>query len=223
MALHSLKLSGLVAVDIMVFVIPETWGHCPTTGPSSTSSSKQLGLAFLKVLAAHIVQLGEYAVAAYTLCYVASKPQSLSQPNADSSDPDTTSHGFSRPCGLVAFFSSDRQHYLNVCLFLICSLQPAYTVADMAYGSLSNIHADDCLHGTVRLAWFQSWLWLFNTAGFLFLHLVILLGILGVAFLGVFVFRECFNIYTACCTWKSSSEAELTAGRQELDLQVSAI
>lgn len=43
----------------MVFVIPETWGQ-PTTDRSSTSSSKHLGLAFLMVLLAHIVQLGVY-------------------------------------------------------------------------------------------------------------------------------------------------------------------
>lgn len=218
-----------VAADLVIFAAPGLWRRCSTADGAPTTSSKNLELAFLMVLAAHIVQLLVCVYATHTLSQAASKAASGSHSNTEGSD---CNNNLTAPCRRsrhsdsatwTDWFWTNEQYLLVSMQLVVYHIAPAVFAAALGYGSLSNIPADDCLHGAVELVWFQSWLWLFNLAWFISFCLVVLVGIMVAALLGALVVRECLNIYKACCSFKSSSEAELTEGRQELDQQVSAV
>ena len=80
----------------------------------------------------------------------------------------------------------------------------------VGYGSLSNIPTEGCLHGTVRLAWFQLFLWLSNIVYLGGLVVLAVVGLVGALLLGWSVCGETVAMLGACCIRKTSSDVEVS-------------
>lgn len=186
----------LVAADIAIYVTPGAGRLCSETDDADKASSTQLRTAFIVILIVHIVLVCMWGGAWAGMIHVASWPESNIKKAELNNHTDTqTKESYRR----FSYFQ------LAVGGFLTAWVTKAW-----GYGSLSNVPTEGCLHGTVRLAWFQLFLWLSNIVYLGGLVVLAVLGVVGALLLGWSVCRETVAMLRACCIRQTSSDVEVS-------------
>ncbi len=186
----------LVTADVAIYVAPGAGRLCSKIDDADKDSSTQLQTAFIIILIAHIVLVCMWGGAQAGMTYVASWPE------GNIKKPELGNHTDSE--------RKDEGCFISYMLLAIGGFLSAWMTKALAYGSLSNIPTEDCLHGTCRLAWFRVFLWLSNIVYLGGLVVLAVLGLVGVWLLGLLVCREIVAIYRECCITKASSEIEVS-------------
>ncbi len=184
-----------VAADIAIYLAPGAGRLCSRDDDADKASSAQLQTAFIVILIAHIVLVCMCGGAWAGMTDVASWPEgNIRKPELDNQT-DSQKKENNRAAGYM--------------LLAVGGFITAWVTKAFGYGSLSNIPTEGCLHGTVRLAWFQLFLWLSDIVYLGGLVVLAVLGLVGALLLCWFVCGETVAMFRACCIRKASPDVEV--------------
>ena len=191
----------LLMFDIAIYLAPSLERQCQRHDYTEVTGPAQLKFAFIYILGARTYCMIMSVIAQRATKHMHSiATLSKSQCKLQGSEHHSEWLNIDTACVTIPYS-----------IIAFSAFYSAFLTRCVGYGSSMVIAADDCLYGTIKLTWFQAWLWLFHVTYLAGLAGLLLLGVLGTWFLGRFCCYEICDLLKECCSRKSSPQGKVAA------------